>query len=1186
MLEYLLIRPDDSPLFDDGRAKWWNFLVLDEAHQYRGAKGMEMGMLIRRLKQRLREGDRSLPFRCIATSATLAEGEKDIPAVAKFASDLFGEKFNNDDVLLGKTVPLSEDGKYELTVDDYEAILKAFQNKSVENLVPMAQKLNLDIKDRSEPFHLGGEILQYDLRTFRLRHEITDKTDEFKSVTEKIFPELSREKQQNATSLLIDLLQMCNISDSESSPTPLLSTRYHFFLRSLEGAFISYLPDKKIFLDRKKIDDSTLFELAVCRNCGQHYLVGLIKNGKLVEAIRDPGADDFGAQFFRPIEDEGENEEDENETEKDNRKKYHLCLVCGEINKNALHCGHENQLQVIEEDAPKDDDRADQMAKCSVCGYNAAGRDPVREIVHGHDGPNAVIATTLYQHLPEGRKKILAFADSRQDAAFFAWYLEHSYKDLLNRNLILKAIAELSPHTNEGISLSTIANELINIYQKYQIFPESMDQLALKREAWLRLYREFLTDETRISLEGVGLVRWRIKFPKQFQIPQILLNPLWSLTEQEALDLIFLLLNFMRLDRAVDIKTQPGVAVNWSDLNLQAFQMRVQIGSPGKQKSVKSWDSRNCRRGRFLTKLLLRTNPYLSEEQAKSAAEEALRYIWEALKDCTSNFVSGNGLLIPLDDACRLNPDWWCVYPVLKSGEIFCCNICGRLQTVNIRGICSEYRCHGELQETEINKIEPNHYRLLYLDNLPGILRSEEHTAQLSPEKAREFQNDFEKGHIHVLSSSTTFELGVNLGDLDLVFLRNIPPEAFNYAQRVGRTGRSVGNPGIAISYCRRNPHDIYHFHEPQKIIKGKIRPPILKITNQKIIFRHIMAVALSSFFRTHPERYYDPMGKSKVERFFKDLENPSAVSDFKAFLKDNQNELKQSLKQIIPHEIFADIGLNDSSWISKIADRYLNEMKEIADSTFLKAEIEISNDFKNVKKLEESSSKNRDYKTAEWALKRANTIADEDVLSCLSRKAIIPKYGFPVDLVELDTHQINNYESMEVRLQRDLSIAISEYAPTSKIIANKKEWESHGIKRVAEREWEIRHYKKCNRHSFFKSWKHGEEVPIKECCNNASHINSYLIPKFGFITRREKPSEPKRRNERLFSTKPFFAGLTGTGSGKISFPFCELSKASPGTMIVLCEGRKGNQFYICPECGAGFRKRVKPPHQSPYNLF
>ena len=59
----------------------------------------------------------------------------------------------------------------------------------------------------------------------------------------------------------------------------------------------------------------------------------------------------------------------------------------------------------------------------------------VREIIHGTDGPHAVIATTLFRNLPERRRKILAFADGRQEAAFFAWYLENTYRAILIRNL-------------------------------------------------------------------------------------------------------------------------------------------------------------------------------------------------------------------------------------------------------------------------------------------------------------------------------------------------------------------------------------------------------------------------------------------------------------------------------------------------------------------------------------------------------------------------------------------------------------------------------------------------------------------------------------------------------------------------------------------------------------------------------
>ena len=139
----------------------------------------------------------------------------------------------------------------------------------------------------------------------------------------------------------------------------------------------------------------------------------------------------------------------------------------------------------------------------------------------------------------------------------------------------------------------------------------------------------------------------------------------------------------------------------------------------------------------------------------------------------------------------------------------------------SLHSVCPRHLCPGMLEEKHVGNLEPNHYRFLYNEELPGSLRVEEHTAQLDKEKAREFQREFKEGKIHVLSCSTTFELGVDLGDLDTIFLRNVPPEAFNYAQRVGRAGRRSGYPGFAITYCRRAPHDLYHFSEPERMLNG-----------------------------------------------------------------------------------------------------------------------------------------------------------------------------------------------------------------------------------------------------------------------------------------------------------------------------------------------------------------------------
>lgn len=1142
MLEYLLLHPDDSPLFDHGMARWWTFLVLDEAHQYRGSRGMEMAMLLRRLKQRLKEGGRSKPFRCIATSATLMGAEDDKAAVAGFASELFGEKFGQDGVILGETRPIPEPGPDRLHPGDYR-------------------------------------LLQLDRRAAHLRNLITGKPVEVREVANQIFDDLPDGERVPA---LVELVELLVRAKDPGADAPLLSARYHLLLRSLEGAFVSYWPRKEVFLERKAMGEGhTSFEVALCRECGQHYLVGRIKDGKLVEAIRDPGDLKFGATFFRPLEDREDGEEaveEDHPLKKGKKEFFRLCVRCGEISKSELKCGHDSVIQVVKEPPPEDEDRPDQLARCGVCGYHAAGHDPVREVVYGADGPHAVIATTLYQEIPNERKKVLAFADGRQEAAFFAWYLESSYKDVLSRNLLLKATQKLGPYTSEGLSLRELAIGLRDLFKEKGVYPSAHGDLELRREAWLNLYREFLTDEPRISLEGVGLVRWAVRWPGWFRIPEIFMRPPWSLTAQEAGDLAFILLDSMRSNKGVELRTEDGVSVLWNDLGLQAAQTRVRIGAADKGVRVwegtRVWDGKTGRRTHFLAKLLMRMREDLSEQEAVAQAMATLREVWDAIQRGDEHVPSSHErLLISVDDARRLNPDWWRLHLIKDDSPLFQCDTCGRLQTVSVRGVCSRHRCPGRLKQVDRKDLEANHYRLLYEDNLPGKMRVEEHTAQLDKEKALEFQKEFREGRIHVLSCSTTFELGVDLGDLDIIFLRNVPPEAFNYAQRVGRAGRRKGYPGFAITYCRRGPHDLYHFSEPQRMLSGKVRPPALNLRNEKIITRHIAATALSAFFRAFPQRF------RTVEGLFADLVRPSGVSNFVVFLRENQAQIEETLRAVVPPDMAVQVGLADGTWIDKIAGD---------ESRFSLAEAEVSSDYRSVADLKVTAAGRDDFETARWARARVKTIAEEEALSFLSRKAVIPKYGFPVDVVELDTQRTKQgQEAFEVSLQRDLSIAISEFAPTSKVIANKKEWTSYGLKRVAEKEWDRWWYARCAIHNRFerRPWRDEKQPPqFQECCERMV-ITQYVDPKFGFVTNLQKPEEPKRRPARVFTTRPYFAGFRDREGGKINFGVVSLTTVSPGYMVILCEGRRGEGFYVCGQCGAGFRKREKT-HKTPSGQY
>lgn len=1175
MLEYLLLRPDDSPLFDKGRARWWTFLVLDEVHQYRGSRGIEMAMLIRRLKRRLREGGRSEAFRCIATSATIVGEEGGRSSVSKFASDLFGEEFHEDDVILGESEPIPQPGKKRLQDEDYNFLADELKRGSVQaepRFAEMATRLGLRMPETRDFPKIAGTILRNDCRATDLRQSITGKADDVREIAAQVFADAPKERQVSALSKLVDCLLLARDPESDA---PLMSARYHLFLRSLEGAFVSYLPAKNVFLDRKGVDaDGAAFEVALCRECGQHYFVGRkgLSTEKLAEAIHDPSDPKYGATFFRPVEGEQDQESEEGNGNENPNRRFRLCLKCGVIGRDRLQCNHQNSIVVIKEDSSESDDKADQMARCGVCGYTAAGKDPVRELIHGTDGPHAVIATTLFRTLPNDRKKVLAFADGRQEAAFFAWYLESSFMDILRRNLLLKAARRLRPLVSEGLSLRELASASREVCREKRVFPPAMGSLDMLRESWVAVYREFLTDEPRISLEGVGLVGWSVKFPEWIEIPQSLKIPPWSFTEKEAADLVSTLLEYMRADRAVEIRTENKIPVVWADLGLQAAQHRVRIGQPGGQHAVRSWDGRHGKRAQFLTKLLNRTGTANLNGDPTELSTNALRAIWEAITQSEANAPSSDDrLLLSTDDARRLNPDWWRLIVAEGRDTVFRCDVCGRLQALSVRGICPRHRCPGTLKEVHRDELEPNHYRLLYEEDLPGPLRVEEHTAQLDKEKAREFQRDFRQGKIHVLSCSTTFELGVDLGHLDTIFLRNVPPEAFNYAQRVGRAGRRSGHPGFAVTYCRRGPHDLYHFSDPHRMLSGRTQPPVLSLQNQKIIIRHVTAAALSEFFRASPERF------ETIASLMRNLSNPSGVEDFRSFLQDQHVKLEEALRAIVPRDMVGQIGLPDGSWIDGITNE---------QSQFALSEAEVSSDYRTVSKLEKDAADRHDYPTAMWASARKKTIADEDVLSFLSRKAVIPKYGFPVDVVELDTQRTQkSQEAMEVSLQRDLAIALSEFAPTSKVVANKKEWTSYGLKRVAGKEWPLRLYKRCARHNVFLRWKEGEAEPPLRCCNSLM-VSKYVIPRFGFVTDREKPKEPTSRSARIFATRPYFAGCVGPERDTMSLPpgapLMTVRKASPGLMAVLCEGRRGDGFFICKECGFGDRRR-KTSHKTPH---
>lgn len=189
------------------------------------------------------------------------------------------------------------------------------------------------------------------------------------------------------------------------------------------------------------------------------------------------------------------------------------------------------------------------------------------------------------------------------------------------------------------------------------------------------------------------------------------------------------------------------------------------------------------------------------------------------LKSVFEKVLVGQGLMLRTDgNAYRVDTAKVSLFNPLHW---YVCNKCKRLTCHNVAGVCPAYHCDGELVEIKPEKeFFDNHYYRLFRELEIRDLRIVEHTAQLNRDMAYDYQKRFKQKEIDVLSCSTTFEMGVDVGSLETVFMRNMPPMPANYAQRAGRAGRSSQSAAFALTFCNKSSHDFSYFNDPTKMIK------------------------------------------------------------------------------------------------------------------------------------------------------------------------------------------------------------------------------------------------------------------------------------------------------------------------------------------------------------------------------
>lgn len=1222
MLEYLLLRPKDSPFFDGEYAKHWKFLVLDEAHIYNGASGIEMGMLIRRLKDRVCDGKKDV-LKCIATSATLVKEEEDFVKVAEFATNLFGEKFewvpedgNRQDIIKGEKVetPSAEDTiqfplKLYLSLDetirnitDFPSIIDRCYDICREQGVPQHLINEAKGKSNGDAKKFLYEVLLKDQRITKLKGLLESGPTKLEECIKQVIGTDKPSDQDHQA--IISLVNTAVWARPDKESLPLLPARYHLFVRAPEGIFVSFFPEPKIFLERREKTEEgyAVFELASCRRCGQEYLVGNIVNGRLTHPFAEIDTPRRN-KYFLLWKDETQLEEDEDEEVAvpeeivDNSTTWKLCIKCGAIAVNTLtcNCSHEiNTIRTLIEITPKNGI----LNKCYLCGLRSI--NIVREFIFQQDAPAAVLATALFQNLEKKEtkeKKILVFSDSRQDAAFFAPYLDFTYKRILYRRLITEVLQQ-----NKSIKdyrLQTLCEDALKLAEEKHLFDTSMDEKQKKKEVWGWILQEFCALDRRICLEGVGLLSFLIIPPNEWKPIEALSMPPWNLSNEESVAVYQVLINTLRFNKVIFFPTDgpsPKDEIFARFNRNREYKFRGEKSDPNKgiYSFIPTLGRLNTRLD-FLQKLYTRIT---GEKADSNKCRELLGKIWDDLKN---NWI-GKGLYQFSDSKqgvlFQLDYRYWKIVQENSDFPWFICDWCGAISSFSIRGVCHTFGCNGNLESFSSSSrrqdMERNHYRYLYTNLSLTNMVAEEHTAQLKQDEASNVQQRFIKGEINVLSCSTTFELGVDLGELETIFLRNVPPEPSNYIQRSGRAGRRTDSVGFTLTFAQLRSHDLTYFKEPEKMVEGRITPPVVEIRNEKIVRRHLHSIVLARFFRELP------MFFGTVDAFFT-LESNAAqgLVELKTYLQNKPDIILESLKRTIPENLHDTFDLINWGWIkdfiekdgsletadAKIRDEYYN-LKEFYDAKNNEL-IKISADPRQYQ------NKGRKlYFDMQWAADRMETIKERKLIDFLATQTVIPKYGFPVDVVELTPYS-HIPAAKNIQLERDLRIAISEFAPNSQVVAKGYIWESAGLRVVRDRAWPVYCYAICPNCKRFRIQEATIEdnpptIFCKICKKKIKHnsVHKFITPIFGFVTSREnEPQKPgESRPKREFTTRPYFFDYKepvekGFQIGKFEIS-CRYS--SSGELAVICKGKKGVGFWICFDCGAAFSERPKGRHKKP----
>ncbi len=1132
MLEYMLMRPIERTIFDATREFLDNnpdekfLVVLDEAHLYRGAAGAEVGLLLRRLRDRL--GIPPNRFQVICATASFNDHEY-APLFSGQLSGVPADSFipisGTLDLRPHSTIGSDHDADVLANINLQKFYKAATDTERLEVLKPLLDHRHVT-GNHSPETALHHALTEFEPMGLLINNTMKQAIP-VADLGHQLFPTAPPAKANAAVTVLMALGSIARLDPK----TPgLLPCRIHNFFRGLVGLWVCMDPDCTEIAEKEKVGicgkmysqprdacecGARVLELYTCRNCGTAYARAYTDDVDSPTAIwPEPGqsirtADGQTSPLLAidllledPLIEEAAEPADYD-------------LETGRLNPPFLgsrtrqvHIRSDRLSDSVQDDeeTPTGFDMRGQFIPCGVCGKTARfGRSYVQDHQTKGDEPfQALVARQLQIQPPslaqstpfaplQGRK-VLTFSDSRQVAARLAPNLQmYSVRDSL-RPLIawgyrrLQSVPILLPNLNlEDLYLAILlASKNLNV----RLRPEMKSGEGF---AAAQTVEDAIQNGS--ADEDVGLLTLCMELRNECPPEALLDNIITTIQDRflgfEALALASIAEKTKHtpelegLPPLPEVVETPGAKVALARAWLRCWQnygFWLSSMSPvWWRRPPKEGTSVRPHKGQFKA-----MDRVLIDKDTRRLFR--LEWLPKLLALFTEDSDSGYKRLRGSE------------LTLLFEGSWRHCSTCKSVHRP-VPGIercldCSSTNVRVMYPDTDpVFLARKGFYRKPVMEALgtpprePLALVAAEHTAQLNApqnedvfSKAEENEllfQDINLGErskrstaIDVLSSTTTMEVGIDIGTLSGVALRNMPPGRANYQQRSGRAGRRGNAVATVVAFGSADSHDEHYFTAPDDMIRGNVVDPRLTLDNSEIVRRHIRAFLLQNYHqarlpKVNVTQRHDLFSVLGTVSEFRNGASILNRDDFAIWLSENKVPLQQRVSSWIPEELsFAD----RRALLDEMADDCLTAVDEAIRPT----------PGETVGKSEDEDETQTEDAPEEGEERPHQASNPNKLLDRLLYCGKLPRYAFPTDVATF--HVFDHDRSSRFRPimrfapQQGLPVALTQYAPSKQVWISGKCYTSGAVYSVNPDEryaaWKAKRiYMECSECGFAKTY-------------------------------------------------------------------------------------------------------------------